>query len=276
MCTGGENKMKLTAFNNGYCTADKKYINKKAKSRKIKFPATFFYLEISGIKILIDTGYSVDLLKNAGIAARLYSFVTKVKCEKDADEILRENNINPDEIQYIIISHFHPDHYGSLKKFPKAVIICSREAGELLASCKSSKIRNLVFEKLIFKDMEKRIIKMEDFAGIKISENNFFDILNLNEIYGFYLDGHAKGQIGLYLKSLNKLMIFDAVWSKENLDGAEPRKILKKIAFADEKKYESSVKKIKEILYDLENTVHTDIEPVITHDEKFLGSPYEF
>ena len=82
--------------------------------------------------------------------------------EKDADEILRENNINPDEIQYIIISHFHPDHYGSLKKFPKAVIICSREAAELLASCKSSKIRNLVFEKLIFKDMEKRIIKMDE------------------------------------------------------------------------------------------------------------------
>lgn len=268
--------MKLTAFNNGYCTADKKYINKKSESRIIKFPATFFYLEISGIKILIDTGYSVSLFRNAGIAARLYSFVTRVKCDKDADEVLMENNINPDEIQYIIISHFHPDHYGSLKKFPEAVIICSREAAELLSSGKMSRIRNLVFERLIFKDIEKRIRKMEDFPEIKISENDFFNILNLNEIYGFYLEGHAKGQIGLYLKSLNKLMIFDAVWSKENLDGAEPRKILKKIAFADEKKYESTVKKIKEILYDLENTAHADIEPVITHDEKFLRSPYEF
>ena len=90
--------MKLTAFNNGYCTADKKYINKKSESRIIKFPATFFYLEISGIKILIDTGYSVSLFRNAGIAARLYSFVTRVKCEKDADEVLLENGINPDEI----------------------------------------------------------------------------------------------------------------------------------------------------------------------------------
>ena len=107
-------------------------------------------------------------------------------------------------------------------------------------------------------------------------ENEFFNILNLNEVYGFYLDGHAKGQIGLYLKSLNKLLIFDAVWSKENLDGAEPRKILKKVAFADEGKYESSVEKIKEILHKAENTFHTNIEPVITHDEKFLVSPYEF
>ena len=167
--------MKFLAFNNGYCTADKKYIDKKAESRKIKFPATFFYLEISGIKILIDTGYSVSLFRNAGIAARLYSFVTRVKCDKDADKVLMENNINPDEIQYIIISHFHPDHYGSLKKFPEAVIICSREAAELLSSGKMSRIRNLVFERLIFKDMEKRIIKMEDFPEIKISENDFFN-----------------------------------------------------------------------------------------------------
>ena len=251
--------MKLTAFNNGYCTADKKYIDKKAESRKIKFPATFFCLEISGIKILIDTGYSVSLLKNAGIAAKLYSFVTKVKCKKDADEILLENNINPDE-----------------KKFPKAQVICSDEAAALLTSGKMTKIRNLVFEKLISGDIGKRIIKMEDFPEIKMFENEFFNILNLNEAYGFYLDGHAKGQIGLYLKSLNKLLIFDAVWSKENLDGAEPRKILKKVAFADEGKYESSVKKIKEILHKAENTFHTNIEPVITHDEKFLVSPYEF
>ena len=268
--------MKFTAFNNGYCTADKKYINKKAESRKIKFPATFFCLEISGIKILIDTGYSVSLLKNAGIAAKLYSFVTKVKCKKDADEILLENNINPDEIQYIIISHFHPDHYGSLKKFPKALVICSDEAAALLTSGKMTKIRNLVFEKLISGDIGKRIIKMEDFPEIKMFENKFFNILNLNEVYGFYLDGHAKGQIGLYLKSLNKLLIFDAVWSKENLDGAEPRKILKKVAFTDEGKYESSLEKIKEILHKAENTLHTNIEPVITHDEKFLVSPYEF
>ena len=71
--------MKFLAFNNGYCTADKKYIDKKAESRKIKFPATFFYLEISGIKMLIDTGYSVKLVKNAGITAKIYSMVTKVR-----------------------------------------------------------------------------------------------------------------------------------------------------------------------------------------------------
>ena len=268
--------MKFLAFNNGYCTADKKYIDKKAESRKIKFPATFFYLEISGIKMLIDTGYSVKLVKNAGITAKIYSMVTKVRCEKDADEILWENNINPQEIQYIIISHFHPDHYGSLDKFPKASIICSNEAAEVLNVGKTGKIKNLVFEKLIPEDIKERIIKLESFPEVKVSGNNFFNILNLNEIYGFYLEGHAGGHIGLYLKTLNKLMIFDAVWCKENLLGAEPRKILKKVAFADEKKYESSLREIKEILCSLKDTGGAEPELIITHDEKFLRSPYEF
>ena len=269
-------KMKLLAFNNGNCSADKKYIDKKAESRKIKFPATFFYLEVSGIKILIDTGYSVKLIKNAGIAARLYSLVTKVKCGKDADVVLRENNIEPEEIQYIIISHFHPDHYGSLSRFPKAAVICSSEAAKLLTLGKSGKIRNLIFGKLIPEGLEDRIINMESFSEIKIAGNNFFDILNLGEVYGFHLSGHAEGHIGLYLKSLNKLMIFDAVWSKENLEGAEPKKILKKIAFSDESEYENSVKKIKKISDDLKNTNGSEPELIITHDEKFLRSPNEF
>jgi glyoxylase-like metal-dependent hydrolase (beta-lactamase superfamily II) len=274
--------MKFSAYNNGYCTADKKYIDKKARSQEIKFPATFFYLEISGINILIDTGYSAGLAKNSGILGKLYSFVTKVKCEKDADEILRENNINPDKIEYIIISHFHPDHYGSLNKFPKASIICSDKALELLSTGKVRKIKNLILEKLIPGNIKERTIKMESFPEINLFENiltkemKFFNILNLNEIYGFYLDGHAEGQIGLYLKSLNKLMVFDAVWSKENLYGAEPRKILKKIAFSDENKYADSLEKIKKILSCLENTENSETEVIITHDEKFLRSPYEF
>ena len=63
---------------------------------------------------------------------------------------------------------------------------------------------------------------------------------------------------------------------KYMVKNAKARKILKKVAFADEGKYESSVEKIKEILHKAENTFHTNIEPVITHDEKFLVSPYEF
>lgn len=274
--------MKILAFNNGYCIADKKYIDKKSKSQKIKFPATFFYLEISGKKILIDTGYSASLGRGKGTTAKFYSLATKAKCEKDADVVLAENGINPEEIEYIIISHFHPDHYGSLSKFPKALIICSNDAAELLTAGRTAKIRNLVFQKLIPENVQERIIKMESYPDIKLfqdsdsSENNFFDILNLNEIYGFYLDGHARGHIGLYLKKLNKLMVFDALWSKENLDSAEPRKILKKIALSDEKKYEKSKNIIKEILLYLKNTGNVETELIITHDEKFLRSPYEF
>ena len=79
--------MKFIAFNNGYCTSDKKYISKKSKSQEVKFPATFYYVEISGLKILLDAGYSTKIPKSKNIIIKLYSKITKVNCIKDADEV---------------------------------------------------------------------------------------------------------------------------------------------------------------------------------------------
>ena len=268
--------MKFLAFNNGYCVSDIKYVNKKLKSKKIKFPATFFYLEIEGIKLLFDTGYSKSLSNSSNIFEKLYSILTKVFCIKDADEVLLENNINPNEIQYIIMSHFHPDHYGSLNKFPNASIICSNEASILLSSSDIIKIRNLVLKNLIPNDVEKRILKIENFTKEEMYENRFYNILNLNEIYAFHLEGHAIGHIGIYLKTLRKLIIFDAVWSKDNLEGMQPSKLVKNMVSHSVKEYDKSINKINDLISLLEEDVKDKIEIIIAHDEKFLRSPYEF
>ncbi len=276
--------MRLRAFNNGYCEANKKYISKKSKSQEIKFPATFYYLEISGKKILLDAGYSTKIGKSKNIIIKLYSKITKVNCTKDADEILRENNIAPEEINYIIISHFHPDHYGNLEKFGNAEIICSKNAFDLLSKSKIGKIKNLLFDELIPKNLGNKITLMETYNKTELfsieekEKIEFFDILNLNEIYGFYLEGHAQGHVGIYLKKLRKLIVFDAIWCKENLENAEPWKILKKIVFSDEKEYYKSIDKIKAILEKLNNIndQEKEIELIISHDGKYMRSPYEF
>ena len=274
--------MRLKAFNNGYCKANKKYIDKKSKSQEVKFPATFYFLEISGLKILLDAGYSTKIPKSKNIIIKLYSKITKVNCIKDADEILRENNIAPEEINYIIISHFHPDHYGNLEKFKNAEIICSKNAFNLLSKSKFGKLKNLLFSELIPENLENKITLMESYNKTELFHTaeqekiEFFDILNLNEIYGFYLEGHAQGHIGIYLKKLRKLIVFDAIWCKENLENAEPCKMLKKIVFSKEKEYYKSIDKIKAILEKLNDTNDQEIELIISHDGKYMRSPYVF
>lgn len=274
--------MKLTAFNNGYCSGNSKFINNKSGSRKMNFPATFFYLEISGIKILLDTGYSSKMKNSLNLAVKLYLNLTKAICSKDADDVLQENNINPAEINYIIISHFHPDHYGGLQKFENAKIICSKNEHELLQKNKYYKAKNLIFHEFIPKNIEENIIEMETYRKenlLKEKDNEkieFFNILNLDEVYSFYLEGHTKGHIGIYLKSLDKLLIFDAVWCKENLEGAEPRKILKKLSLFSEKEYRASIERIKRIISELNNKAEKNIELIISHEEKYMRSPYEF
>ena len=272
--------MRLIAFNNGYCSAKKNYINKKAKKEKINFPATFYYLEINDKKILLDTGYSSKLLSSSNLIVNLYSKLTKVNCSKDADIILQENNICAKDIQYIILSHFHPDHYGSLAKFPNAKIICSEKEREILTKNDFSKVRNLLFSEFLPKNLDSRIISMEAFRKEELfnlkEKIEFFNILDLDEIYSFYITGHTKGHIGIYLKSLRKLMIFDAVWCMENLEGAEPRTILKKLSLYNEKEYKDSIKKINILLNHLNEIEQKKVELIILHDEKYMRSPYEF
>ncbi|KAH7878129.1 uncharacterized protein C8R40DRAFT_1091258 [Lentinula edodes] len=55
----------------------------------------------------------------------------KPNCDKDASEILIENNVDPNEIQGIIFSHLHFDHTGDIQLFPSAEIILGGEGESL-------------------------------------------------------------------------------------------------------------------------------------------------
>ncbi|KAJ3916175.1 hypothetical protein F5877DRAFT_47122 [Lentinula edodes] len=62
----------------------------------------------------------------------------KPNCDKDASEILIENNVDPNEIQaniqtnnYTAYSHLHFDHTGDIQLFPSAEIILGGEAESL-------------------------------------------------------------------------------------------------------------------------------------------------
>ena len=121
-----------------------------------------------------------------------------------------------------------------------------------------------------------KIYKIENFTKEEMYENRFYNILNLNEIYAFHLEGHAIGHIGIYLKTLRKLIIFDAVWSKDNLEGMQPSKLVKNMVSHSVKEYDKSINKINDLISLLEEDVKDKIEIIIAHDEKFLRSPYEF
>lgn len=58
----------------------------------------------------------------------MYRWLTPVTVNKSLHEQLAMHHIKAEEINYIIISHFHADHIGGWKIFPNAQFICHPEA----------------------------------------------------------------------------------------------------------------------------------------------------
>lgn len=59
--------------------------------------------------VLIDTGPPVDEARRRGITDMA-----------PVDQKVRENGVDPDEIQHVVLTHLHWDHASSADKFPRA------------------------------------------------------------------------------------------------------------------------------------------------------------
>ena len=266
--------MILLALNNGYCKANQYFISKKRKKKEIKFPATFFYIQLPHAKILLDAGYSPQMLFDKNICMKMYTKLMQVECKKTTTEVLIENGIDPTKIDYIIVSHFHPDHIGGLNEFKKAKIICTEEAFYHLNKKRLLNVEKQVNKKYIPTDIGSRLIFMESFKKVYLKNLpiDFYNILNMDQLYGFGLPGHSKGQLGILIPDKNVLHISDAAWCEDNFKHkVPPRKITEFIVSDNPREYRQSLDKIELIKQHFEN-----IDIVFTHDKRFLDETYNF
>jgi len=172
--------------------------------------------------ILFDTGYS-DLFQDltAKFPASLYRHLTPVTLKKSLKQQLLENNIKPEEINYIVISHFHSDHIGGLGDFPNARFICHQQAIDSIKN--KSKLQALLkgfLPGLLPDDFYERLILLDN-NTITLAQNlkpftHGFDVFGDEKLIAIPLPGHAKGHIGLYFKADKEIfLIADSCWHQE-------------------------------------------------------------
>ncbi|MDH2427225.1 N-acyl homoserine lactonase family protein [Sphaerisporangium sp. TRM90804] len=79
-----------------------------------------------GANVLVDTGYARD---RAGLPG-------PVKAEPGADVVSRLAGlgVRPDDVHYVVCSHFDPDHAGNHDAFPSAEFVVQRRHDELARS----------------------------------------------------------------------------------------------------------------------------------------------
>jgi|GEM_PF-3960431 hypothetical protein len=124
--------VKLTLLSAGYCNGQENHTLRNGRRVSRRYPALFALLQhpTEGY-ILFDTGYArrfYDVTRY--FPNRLYNLITPVTIteEETAVSKLSALGIQPQQIRYVIVSHFHADHVAGTKDFPNARFICSETA----------------------------------------------------------------------------------------------------------------------------------------------------
>jgi len=178
--------------------------------KKMRFYAVAFLLHHPHKgPVLVDTGYSNRFFtETARFPYWLYRMMTPVTLTHTggiAGEV-RQWGISPEDIRHVVITHFHADHIGGLKDFPKATIHCSAKAWDFVKDARGfGAVKHAFLPGLLPSGMEKRLHFVEE--GTDLFDDGSITILDL--------PGHAAGQIGVRFTDPGGtpiLLASDACW----------------------------------------------------------------
>ena len=131
--------------------------------------------------------------------------------EDDPVYRIKQIGLEPEDVDTILLSHMHPDHFGYIDKFPNAKIIVQEE--EFTFMMRDYALKRFPFTKDFDYFLQKNL-KWELFPShVKMQELvPGVSIVNFGK-------GHSYGMLGLLLelKCGNKLLISDTIYSSENV-----------------------------------------------------------
>jgi glyoxylase-like metal-dependent hydrolase (beta-lactamase superfamily II) len=246
-------KVKYQLLSAGYCEAMQHHALQGAPKHKIKFYATFGYIHHPKHgHILFDTGYTSKFYtETRKFPFNLYAKTTKVylKPEEEAKAQLMTMGIEPHDVSYIIISHFHADHVCGLLDYPNARFVCSDSAyrdvknKRGLAAVKRAFIPNLMPVNF---EARAQFVNISKAGQSDEHLGKMVDLFEDGSIQLMDLSGHAKGQIGALLETNSGpvLLAADAAWKKENYSNMHLPSKLVKLIFDSWSDYIASLAKV--------------------------------
>ena len=232
-------------FPAGYCTSYAGLLFKGVKNRKMTFPAGVFLIKHRDKGYLLyDTGYHYDIKTKLRYA--FYRLGTPVQMtEKDQiSYLLKAKGIKPEEINYVLLSHLHPDHLGGASFFPNANFILTQEVYDVY---KKPKLKDLIFKEFLPSDFEERLTV--------IKANLFGD----GSILVASIDGHAKGQACLFMPDYDLFIAADLCWGIDLLPYTKQMHLIPSLVQDSKADYIKGTELLEEVLKD-------GIEALVSHD----------
>ncbi|MDO4898890.1 MAG: MBL fold metallo-hydrolase [Rothia sp. (in: high G+C Gram-positive bacteria)] len=212
----------LTYYRCGSCTNQLGLVYQKRKPELREFPSGVFLIKHRKAGyILFDTGYS-SALYSTGLKGWAYRRLnpTRLSPEEEIDRQLHKGGICPDDINFLLLSHLHPDHIGGLRFFPQARIVVSEG---MMRAYRAKKFKDLIFTSMIPPWFEKQALVLSD--QDLATEHSFrgesggmtlpgYDLLGDRSLLIAALPGHAEGHLGALVAG-SHLLAGDACWGKD-------------------------------------------------------------
>jgi glyoxylase-like metal-dependent hydrolase (beta-lactamase superfamily II) len=179
--------------------------------------------------VLIDTGYTNHALSedNRSRVLRLYcnALRPRLVAEEQPEALLAAYGYAPEDVKFVIVTHFHADHISGLKAFCRAQFIASGLAWQSICSASAFyNLRHGIFTELIPEDFEDRLIPIEKCPKAKLnSGTQGLDVFGDGLLVACHLPGHAQGHYGveLCLPSGPVLYAVDSQWHLAALRNGE-------------------------------------------------------
>lgn len=271
-----ETEITFELYASGYCTANSKIVNPTSKLKLTRFYATWALLKHPSFgNLLFDCGYNELFHKETWrFPEILYRLSTPVHIKEDqtAQYILKEKGIKAQDVNYIILSHFHADHICALKDFPNAKFICNQSSLSQYKELSGfSAVKKGIVKKLIPVDFEARVIPLQDISTSYSDEESgltFFRFLDQDVFELVELPGHARGMLGLKVNLPDKKIVYatDACWSKETFHkNILPMNIVK-LFFDSWEDYKQTIEALKKF-----EAHHPDFDILFTHCPETLS-----
>lgn len=265
-------EVKLSLQYAGYCLAKESHAIKGGQKKEIKFHALFGLIQHPEKGwVLYDTGYTERFHEaTRKYPNKIYAKMTKVFIRPEEEVIaqIRAIGIEPEEIQHVIITHFHGDHTAGLKDFPNATFYCSQKAFTQLENVSDFwAFSKGILKDFIPSDFNNRVQIIEEVAQKQedIIFGHRYDLWGDDSIYTVDLPGHAAGQIGIQVQT-NKhqyFLIADACWLKKSYTDLVLPSPIVKLFFDSWKDFKNSLTNVH-----LYHQANPDVIIIPTHCEE--------
>ncbi len=207
--------IKLYFFECGVLRCDKSLITMGRDAGKIiDIPVPFFLIQHPKANILYDTGNAIEVArdkhKHWGDVVKAYDPIMTE--DQYVVNQLKKIGINPEDINYVILSHLHLDHAGGVGDFPNAKYVVQRR--ELEWAYVPDFYQKLAY---IRPDFDKPV----NWYLLDGYNDDKFDLLGDGKIQIWFTPGHTPGHQALWVELENSgpfLLTGDSCYTTEILN----------------------------------------------------------